>query len=86
MASWQCVAVIAALFVVGASAQETVAAVTTLADNGNNAFVYVPTTTVEGEVSVSSFVSSAQGVVNQTHSALTSVPSVPRLVLAAQHL
>ena len=59
MGSWQCVAVIAALFVVSVSAQETVAAVTTLADNGNSAFVYVPTTTVEGEVSVSSFVSSA---------------------------
>ncbi len=53
MASWQYVVIVAALFVLGANAQETTLAATTLADNPASAFVYVPETTIADKISVS---------------------------------
>ena len=53
MAPWQFVGLCAVLLGVVAGAQESTLAATTLADNPQDAFVYMPSTTVEGEVSVS---------------------------------
>ena len=50
MASWQYATVVAALLVVGARAQETTVAVTTLANGNNSDFVYVPTALVDGDL------------------------------------
>ena len=50
MASWQYATVVAALLVIGASAQETTVAVTTLASGNNSDFVYVPTALVDGDL------------------------------------
>jgi len=54
MASYKSIAVVAAVLFVGATAQEnTLAAVADLASNPNSAFVYVPQTSVTGEITVS---------------------------------
>ena len=54
MASYKIAAVVAAILFVGATAQEnTLAAVADLASNPNSAFVYVPQTSVTGEITVS---------------------------------
>ena len=54
MASYKSIAVVAAILFVGATAQEnTLAAVADLASNPSSAFVYVPQTSVTGEITVS---------------------------------
>ena len=53
MASLLYVALVAACSILGATAQETLAAVSTLATNASTDFVYVPSTTVSGAISVS---------------------------------
>lgn len=54
MAFYKITAVVAAFCFVGATAQEnTLAAVADLASNPNSAFVYVPQTSVTGEITVS---------------------------------
>ena len=52
MASWQCVACLAALVTLGAYAEDTVLGATTVANSPSGAFIYVPDPTVEGQVAV----------------------------------
>lgn len=54
MASYKSIAVVAAFLFVGATAQEnTLVAVADLANNPSSAFVYVPSTSVTGQITVS---------------------------------
>ena len=52
MAPWQFVGLYAVILSAVAGAQESTLAATTLANNPPSAFVYVPSTTIEGQVTV----------------------------------
>lgn len=52
MAAWQLVALCTVLFIVVAGAQESTLDAATLANNPPGAFVYVPSATVEGQITV----------------------------------
>ena len=54
MAPWQFVGLCAVLLGAVAGAQESTSAASTVTNNPPGAFVYVPSTTVEGEISVKS--------------------------------
>ena len=55
MSPWQFVGLSAVLLVAVAGAQESTLAATTLANNPPDAFVYVPSTAVEGAIAVELF-------------------------------